>query len=267
MFHFPYVSGKLQKVARKYQEIMASDYFPFPDPEKWPEDDPVAYGGNLEPRLLMHAYSLGLFPWYNDDTPILWWSPDPRCVLLPDDFRLLARSARKLASKPFRLTFNQAFSKVIKACARLKRKGQNGTWITDDIMRAYIKLHELGFAHSVESWRDGVLVGGLYGVALDKAFFGESMFHLESEASRAALAGLVSLLKISGFNLIDCQQATPHMLQAGAREMPREDFLRLLAKSTRKFSFAKDDAALPWSPWLEKFEHDAAEGCWVLSGK
>lgn len=246
---------------------MASDYFPFPEPDKWPGDGPVACGGNLGPRLLLHAYSLGLFPWYNEETPILWWSPDPRCVLLPENFRLPARSARKLASRPFTLTFNQAFDKVIEACAKSKRKGQNGTWITDEIMLAYIKLRGLGFAHSVESWRDGSLAGGLYGVALGKVFFGESMFHRESDASRAALAGLVSLLKIRGFNLIDCQQATPHMLQAGAVEMPRSCFLQLLAKSSRKFPFAGDNVALPWSPWLEKYEHDAASGDWLLSDK
>lgn len=246
---------------------MDSDYFPFPDPDEWPGDAPVAYGGNLEPALLLHAYSLGLFPWYNDETPILWWSPDPRCVLLPEKFRLPGRAARKLASRPFMLTFNRAFDRVIEACAKLKRKGQRGTWITGDIMRAYIKLHELGYAHSVESWREGALVGGLYGVALGKVFFGESMFHKESEASRASLAGLVSLLKMKGFNLIDCQQATPHMLQVGAVEMPRMDFLHLLAKSARTFTFAGDNASLPWSPWLEKYEYDGAGCCWMQSGE
>lgn len=236
--------------------------YPFPDPFFGPKDEPVAWGGVLEPHLLLHAYSLGLFPWYNDPTPILWWSPDPRMVLFPDNFHLPRRSARKLASRPFTLTFNQAFDDVIDGCAQERKDGE-GTWILPEIRSAYINLHNLGYAHSVEAWRDGELAGGLYGVALEKAFFGESMFHRESEASRAALSGLVSLLRQNDFLFIDCQQETPHMAGMGARPLERADFLKLLGNAAPRYPYS-GKGRLPWRPWLEEYCHDDSENRWIL---
>lgn len=199
----------------------------FPDPADGPGDYPICMGGGLEPERLLAAYSCGFFPWYNADDPILWWSPDPRCLLLPAQFKLPARSARFLKKKPFQLTFDAAFAQVIEACA-MPRAGEKGTWLNPDMISAYKHLHQLGFAHSVEAWADAELVGGLYGIWLGKAFFGESMFHARSEASRAALAGLVNYLGRNGCKFIDCQQDTPHMLKMGAEAIPRDAFLEML---------------------------------------
>ena len=199
----------------------------FPNPADGPGDYPVCMGGGLEPERLLAAYSCGFFPWYNADEPIFWWSPDPRCLLLPSKFKLPSRSARILKKNPFRLSFDAAFSRVIEACA-MPRAGQEGTWLNTDMISAYKCLHGLGFAHSVEAWADEDLVGGLYGIWLGKAFFGESMFHARPEASRAALAGLVNYLARNGCKFIDCQQATPHMLKMGAEAIPRDNFLKML---------------------------------------
>lgn len=200
----------------------------FPNPANGPGDDPICMGGDLEPARLLAAYSRGYFPWYMENDPILWWSPDPRCLLLPDNFRLSRRSARILKKNPFPLTINVAFESVINACA--KPRGDNcGTWLNQEMINAYIKLHKLGFAHSVETWKENQLVGGLYGIWLGNAFFGESMFHTASEASRCALWGLVHYLKRKGCLFIDCQQNTPHMLKMGARNEPREIFLNMLS--------------------------------------
>lgn len=230
----------------------------FPNPRTAPsEDAPLAYGGNLEPLTLLAAYSRGLFPWFNEGDPIFWWSPDPRCILLPQNFRLPRRSARTLRNKAFFLTFNAAFDRVLAACAA-PRKGHAGTWITRDMARAYTRLHRAGYVHSVEAWRDGELAGGIYGLALGRAFFGESMFHHVPEAGRAALAGLVALLVREGFHFLDCQQESPHMLAMGAASVARSEFLdRLeLALAPDRDGFSP---ACPWQPWLDRYAHIAGQ--------
>jgi leucyl/phenylalanyl-tRNA--protein transferase len=177
--------------------------------------------------------SLGDIPWYSDDQPILWWSPDPRLVLDLKDFDI-SRSLRKTLKKGvFQVTFDHAFEQVIQACAVVPRAAQNGTWITEEMQEAYINLHGLGYAHSVESWFGGKLAGGLYGVSLGKAFFGESMFHLKTDASKVALATLVEKLKSWDFHFIDSQMTTEHMVRLGAKELPRRIFLKRLQSALR----------------------------------
>lgn len=206
-----------------------TDYYaPFPPPGRALPSGVLCRGGDLSPNLLIFAYSRGIFPWYSEGEPIYWWTPNPRLVLYPDKFRLSSRSLRKLKKSPFTLTMNAAFEQVIGNCADLR---VDGTWITDEMKEAYITLHELGFCHSMEAWRDGWLAGGLYGVAIGKVFFGESMFYLETEASRACLQGLVNILKQNNFALIDCQQETDHMKRMGAEPIARERFLKLVRKN------------------------------------
>ncbi len=186
--------------------------------------------------------------------------PDPRCVLPLEDFHLPRRSARALRNRPFELRMDTAFSRVIRACAAPRRDSE-GTWILPEMIAAYERLHALGYAHSVEAWRDGELLGGLYGVALGRAFFGESMFHRCPEASRAALAGLVAFLRGRDFLLLDCQQATPHMLAMGARDIPRREFLALLRQAV-PVPDPEPVSQLPWLPWRMSFRYDAALG-WI----
>ena len=206
----------------------------FPDPYSAPGDYPLAIGGDLSPERLIFAYSLGIFPWYSEGEPILWWSPDPRMVLFPDELKISRSLKKVLKNKGFEVRFNTTFEEVIKNCATVKRKGQDGTWLTPEMIEAYIRLHKLGFAHSVETYLDGKLVGGLYGVAIGGAFFGESMFHKVSNASKVAFVHLVNRLKEKGFDIIDCQQSTPHMARFGAREIPRKEFLDIISKSIHK---------------------------------
>ncbi len=192
------------------------------------EDGLVAVGGDLSPERLLFGYAQGIFPWYDEQSPILWWSPEPRCVLPLDNFYISSRLKRKIKNGPFHCTLNTAFDDVIKNCANVARPGQGGTWILPEMQDAYRILHLLGFAHSIECWKNDVLVGGVYGVALGKAFFGESMFHHVADASKIALEYLVNLLKMQGFTLFDCQQETPHMLEMGAITIARLDFNSLL---------------------------------------
>ncbi len=206
----------------------------FPDPELSPGDYPLAAGGDLSPERLIFAYSLGIFPWYSEGEPILWWSPDPRMVLFPDDLKVSRSLKKVLKNKGFEIKFDTNFEEVIKNCASVPRPGQEGTWLTDEMIEAYINLHKLGFAHSVETYLDGKLVGGLYGVSLGGVFFGESMFHLVSDASKVAFVHLVKKLKSLDFDMIDCQQSTPHMAKFGAKEIPRNKFLEILNKSLKK---------------------------------
>lgn len=192
------------------------------------EDGVLAVGGDLRPERLMLAYSLGIFPWYHDGLPIIWHSPDPRCVLQTDQLRV-GRSLRKLLKKqPYTLSVDQAFSGVLRGCKEATRPGQEGTWITGDMERAYVALHTQHVAHSVECWEDDELVGGLYGVNLGGMFFGESMFSVRPGASKAALVGLVQQLRGWGYPVIDCQVANEHTLSLGASEIPRRTYLRLL---------------------------------------
>ncbi len=192
-------------------------------------DGLLCAGGNLEVKTLVMAYQQGIFPWYSDGQPILWWSPDPRMVLTPEVFHLTRRMKRFIRTTPLTVTVNRAFDRVITECSLTPRKDQDGTWITDDMLTAYCALHESGFSHSIEVWDEQELVGGLYGVALGKVFFGESMFSRTSNASKLALAGLV----LSGkFQLIDCQQHTPHLESVGAKLLPRQIFLARLQELT-----------------------------------
>ena len=214
-------------IYRLIQEVV------FPRPEQADPSGLLAVGGDLSSERLLEAYRLGIFPWYSGDEPILWWSPDPRLVLDLGDFKI-SRSLRKTLNKEiFDVTFDRAFGDVIRACALAPRDGQRGTWITDDMQEAYVHLHKLGYAHSVESWFDGKLAGGLYGVSLGKAFFGESMFHRTADASKVALAALVERLKLWKFHFIDAQMTTPHLLRLGAKELPRRVFLKRLGEALR----------------------------------
>ena len=187
-------------------------------------------GGDLGPGRLLDAYSHGIFPWFSEGDPILWWSPDPRMVLYPGELRV-SRSLRKtIARGTYETRVDTAFRAVIEACSA-PRDGQGGTWIVPEMIEAYTQLHELGHAHSVESWREGELAGGLYGVALGKVFFGESMFTRVPDASKVALAALVERLQAGGYRVVDCQQATAHLASLGAREIPRRAFAQLLRES------------------------------------
>ncbi len=189
-------------------------------------------GGDLSPQRIVQAYLRGIFPWYAKDEPILWWSPDPRMVLVPAEFKI-SRSLRKTLSRGhYQVRLDHDFAAVIRACARTARAGQNGTWITAEMQAAYNKLHELGFAHSVETWVDGKLVGGLYGLGIGRMFYGESMFSHATDASKIALAHLARFLDMQGFGLIDCQMNTPHLASLGAREIPRQDFIARLRELT-----------------------------------
>ncbi len=189
----------------------------------------LAASPDLSPTRLLAAYRHGIFPWYSEDQPVLWWSPDPRMVLFVDEFRM-SRSLRKVVKQErFEIRVDSAFGDVIEACASVPRRGQLGTWITPQIVDAYAELHAHGHAHSVESWRAGQLVGGLYGVAIGRMFFGESMFAHEADASKVALAHLVAMLRRNGFPMIDCQQETAHLASFGARPIPRRAFAERLA--------------------------------------
>ncbi len=189
----------------------------------------LAVGGDLKPDRLVAAYRQGIFPWYEEPQPILWWSPSPRAVLFPDKI-YIARSLRKtLRQQRFRVTTNRDFAGVVRRCARVPRRGQDGTWITADMFAAYRELHQLGLAHSVEAWVDDELVGGLYGVVLGRVFFGESMFSTRTDASKVAFVHLARLLQSRGYAVIDCQVSNPHLLSLGAEEIARERFTRLLA--------------------------------------
>lgn len=187
----------------------------------------LAAGGDLSPQRIVAAYRNGIFPWYNADEPILWWSPDPRCVLFPNEFHA-SRSLRKsLRKSRFRVTFDQQFDAVINACAA-PRSYADETWISQDMKAAYSALHQMGFAHSVEIWENEELVGGLYGLAMGRVFFGESMFSTRTDASKIAFAHLVDHLTNWGYDLIDCQVYNDHLASLGAREIPRSKFLELL---------------------------------------
>lgn len=201
----------------------------FPDPSLALRDPDglLAIGGDLSPQRILSAYRQGIFPWYSDEQPILWWSPDPRTVLLPDHLKI-SRSLRKTLRKGhFRITLDRAFADVIDACAR-PRAGSSGTWITNEMAEAYTLLHRAGHAHSVEAWLGGELAGGLYGVSIGRVFFGESMFSRRTDASKVAFVYLVTQLKAWGFPLVDCQVHSEHLASLGAEEIKRPVFIRLL---------------------------------------
>jgi len=211
----------------------------FPDPSCANEQGIVAYGGDLSPSRLLLAYRSGIFPWYAQGDPILWWSPDPRLILELSDFKL-RRSLKKKLHK-FDIRFDSAFREVISQCARTPREGQRGSWILPEVAEAYSTLHDMGHAHSVEAYVEGVLVGGLYGVCVGRVFCGESMFAHRSDASKVAFVHLIEHLKARGYDFIDCQVPTPHLKSLGAVEVPREFFLRRLHEATQN-----SEVYAPW---------------------
>lgn len=200
----------------------------FPPIEDADQDGLLAIGGDLSAERLLLAYRSGIFPWYNEDEPICWWSPAPRFVLFPENLIINRSMKTVLQNGKFRFTVNRAFAEVIKNCKTISRDGQAGTWISTEMQEAYINLHKLGFAHSAETWQDGNLVGGLYGIRLGGIFFGESMFSLQSNASKFAFINYVQLLIRENVSLIDCQLYTSHLERLGAEMIPRELFSKLL---------------------------------------
>jgi len=213
-------------------------------PVELAEDGLLAVGGDLRPERLLLAYSKGIFPWYGANLPILWHSPDPRMVLVPSEL-IVNRSLRKaIRREPYELKLDTAFGEVLRGCAAAPRPGQSGTWLIPEMVTAYERMHELGFAHSAEAWKDGQLVGGLYGVGLGGCFFGESMFARAPDASKIVFTALVRQLAAWGVKLIDCQVHTEHLDRFGAREVPRTEFLALLGEaleeSTRRGAWSFD---------------------------
>ena len=212
--------------------FLLSEEYLFP-PSRYAEPDGLlAVGGDLSPERLLIAYRSGIFPWYSEDTPILWWSPDPRLVLFPKELKVSKSLERVLRKNLFEVTFDKAFRQVIEACATARRRQSNGTWILPEMTKAYCQLYDMGYAHSVESWYGGKLVGGLYGVGIGRVFFGESMFTRKTDASKVAFVHVARRLLQCDFELIDCQVTTSHLLSFGAREIPRNDFLGILSAAT-----------------------------------
>ncbi len=203
----------------------------FPDPTLAEPDGLLAVGGDLNPERLLAAYKNGIFPWYSDTEPILWWSPDPRLVLFPDKLKVSHSLHQKIKKNVFSVRMDSNFEKVISACAEMERNHEDGTWITDEMEAAYIELHHKGFAHSIESYFEGKLVGGLYGVSLGKAFFGESMFHSMTDASKVALFYLVEKAREFDFLFVDSQVETEHLISLGAELIPRVEYLKILKEA------------------------------------
>ena len=199
-------------------------------PAEGAENGIVAVGGDLSQQRLLNAYKEGIFPWYSEGEPVIWWSPDPRFVLFPDDLHISKSMHRILNSNEFTVTLDTDFSFVIRQCAEVCRNGQDGTWITEDMITAYCALHTSGYAHSLEVWKNNTMVGGIYGVSLGKVFFAESMFHTESNASKLAFIRLTELLKQKQYLLLDAQVYTKHVATLGAKEISRKDFLKLLQR-------------------------------------
>ncbi len=205
--------------------------YQFPDPCSADPDGLLAVGGDLNVESLITAYSQGIFPWYDEHSPILWWSPDPRLVLFPKKFRISSSLRQRIRSKTYEIRTDTDFEGVIRNCAAVKRNGQHGTWITEEMIQAYISLHQTGLAHSFETYCDGKLVGGLYGVSLGRAFFGESMFYHMRDASKVALCKLVEWAVQHEFHFIDAQQSTAHLQSLGAEEISRIQFMKLLREA------------------------------------
>ncbi len=203
----------------------------FPDPGEAEPDGLLAVGGDLSPPRLLAAYAAGIFPWFNEDSPILWWSPDPRLVLARGWLHVPRSLQRTIRRGRYRVTADTAFARVIRRCAEVRRPGQKGTWITPQMVRAYEQLHRMGYAHSFEAWEGAQLAGGLYGVSLGGAFFGESMFADRPDASKVAFVASVRWLARWGVDLHDCQVRTEHLARFGAREIPRNEFLARLAEA------------------------------------
>ncbi len=238
--------------------------FPFPPAEGADPAGIVCTGGNLSPGMLLSAYRSGIFPWFSEGDPILWWSPDPRFVLFTEKLHVSGTMRKLLRGGKFSTSLDRAFPQVIRACSASPRPGQNGTWITSGMIDAYEELHRLGYAHSAETWIDGELVGGLYGLSLGSIFFGESMFSVESDASKAAFVPLVFRLRDEGFPLIDSQVYTAHLAGLGAEEIPRWRYLELLAgclaKPTRKGNWNTMFDGYPSSAAYDTILHAKSSG-------
>lgn len=200
----------------------------FPNPNQAEPDGLLAFGGDLNPLRLLEAYNNGIFPWFSDNEPILWWSPNPRFVLFPEKLNISKSMKSLINQNKFKVTYNQCFEQVISNCKKAERNGQSDTWITSDMQNAYIQLHKMGIAHSVEVWENKQLVGGLYGIQLHQIFCGESMFSLKNNASKYGFISFVEKFKSNGGKLIDCQVYTAHLESLGAEEISRNNFLELL---------------------------------------
>jgi leucyl/phenylalanyl-tRNA--protein transferase len=209
----------------------ANAYENFPPVQYANEDGLLAIGGELSERRLLDAYSHGIFPWYSQEQPVLWWSPDPRMVLFPENLKVSKSMKQVLRNHPYRISFDEAFDEVIQNCAKIPRQGQDGTWITDEMIAAYLQLHKKGVARSVEVWEGDSLIAGLYGIWLEdcKVFCGESMFTRRSNASKLAFIKMIEFYKNKGLRLVDCQIYTPHLENLGAEEISRADFLKFLS--------------------------------------
>lgn len=223
----------MYQVTFKMAIFYLSDDLIFPDPNDSDPEGLLAVGGCLTKERLLLAYSKGIFPWYSAGQPILWWSPDPRLILYPENFHISKSLKRILVSDKFQVKFDHDFNSVIKFCSELKRKGQEGTWITPEMKNAYSELFEAGFAHSVETYQDGILVGGLYGISIGRAFFGESMFSNVADASKVALAALADKIRQWDFDFIDCQIPTDHLKSLGSVEVSRYEFLEKLERALK----------------------------------
>ncbi len=206
----------------------------FPSPRYASTEGLLAYGGDLSPNRLLTAYRKGIFPWFNADDPILWWSPDPRLILYPNQFKMHKSFRRVLRNGGFSVKFDHAFEEVIRLCGTVSRGNQKGTWLTTEMQEAYAALHEMGFAHSIEVYFEEELVGGLYGIAMGKAFFGESMFSLKDNASKVAFKALSDVLGLRGYDFIDCQVVNEHLVRLGATVISRDSFLDALEESLTK---------------------------------
>ena len=202
----------------------------FPSHEQSDKNGLIAVGGDLTEERLLHAYRSGIFPWFNEGQPLLWWSPDPRMILFPKNFKVSKSLKKTIFKNKYSITYNKSFEEVINCCSKIKREGQQGTWITKNMITAYLQLHKNGYAQSIEVWSDNQLIGGLYGVDLKekKIFCGESMFSKKNDASKIAFYYLVKNIQAKKYKLIDCQMYTPHLESLGAQEIPRNEFLKYL---------------------------------------
>ncbi len=221
----------------------------FPNPKEGSNEGLLAYGGDLNPNRLLTAYRNGIFPWFNKNDPILWWSPNPRLVLYPNEFKESKSLRRVIRNKGYEVRFDTNFRAVIDYCSKVPREGQDGTWLTDEMKEAYIELYNMGFAHSIETYYNGELVGGFYGISMGKAFFGESMFALMPDASKVALRVLSNIFIKKCYDFIDCQVETPHLMSLGARLISRDEFLDQLEEALGKPSDLGS-----WSEWSKYIE-------------
>ncbi len=204
------------------------DDYKFPPPQSATKEGIVAVGGDLNPLRILEAYKNGIFPWFSDDENLMWWSPDPRMILFPEKIKISKSFKSFLKKNEYRVSFNENFEDVIESCSNIKRVNQKGTWITNGLKQSFIKLHEMGYAHSVEVWQNGVIIGGLYGLDLGNIFCGESMFSVKSNASKVGLYFLCQELKRNNYRFIDCQVPSQHLSSLGAVEISRDNFLKKL---------------------------------------